>query len=168
VKNVLRGGVVALVAIAAVLVVGTAWAGTSAEAKKIVTFKGKYAGTAVVKVTDNVADISATGPGLGTLIGKSKVTGKGKGDASQQPCVPFAGTGVIANTKGSTIKFSVIPPSSGCGDEEGNVFSISGKAKVTGGTKLYKKAKGTLKLTGVYDRGAGSFSITFSGKITVP
>ena len=81
-KNVLRGGVVALAAIAAVLVVGTAWAGTSAEAKKIVTFKGKYAGTAVVKVTDNVADIAATGPGLGTLIGKSKVTGKGKGDAS--------------------------------------------------------------------------------------
>ena len=50
----------------------------------------------------------------------------------------------------------MIPPSSGCGDEEGNVFSISGKAKVTGGTKLYKKATGTLKLTGVYDRGAGT------------
>lgn len=168
VRKVLRVGVVALAALAAVLIVGAAWAGTSAETKKIVTFKGKYAGTAAVKVTDNVADISATGPGLGTLIGKSKVTGKGTGDASQQPCVPFTGTGLMSNTKGTTIKFQVIAPSSGCGDEEGKVFSISGKAKVTGGTKLYKKAKGTLKLTGVYDRGAGTFSITFSGKITVP
>ena len=166
-RKVLRAGVVAFAALAAVLVVSAAWAGTSAETK-IVTFKGKYAGTAAVKVTDNVADISATGPGLGTLIGKSKVTGKGTGDASQQPCVPFNGTGLMSNTKGTTIKFQVIAPSSGCGDEEGKVFSISGKAKITGGTKLYKKAKGTLKLTGVYDRGAGSFSITFSGKITVP
>lgn len=167
-KNVLRAGVVALVAVAAALVVGAAWAGTATEAKKIVTFKAKYAGTAAVKVTDDVADISATGPGLGTLIGKSKVTGKGKGDASQQPCVPFSGTGLMSNTTGTTIKFQVLPSSSGCGDEEGNVFSISGRAKVTGGTKLYKKAIGTLKLTGVYDRGAGTFSITFTGKITVP
>lgn len=166
-RKVLRAGVVALAASAAVLVVGTAWAGTSTEAK-VVTFKAKYAGTAAVKVTDNVADISATGPGLGTLIGKSKVTGKGTGDSSVQPCVPFTGTGLMSNTKGTTIKFQVISPSSGCGDEEGNVFSISGKAKITGGTKLYKKAKGTLKLTGVYDRGAGTFSITFSGKVTVP
>lgn len=167
-KNVLRGGVIALAAVAAALLVGTAWAGTSAQAKKIVTFKAAYSGTAVVKVTDQVADISATGNGTGTLIGKSKVTGKGKGDASQQPCVPFTGTGLMSNTKGSTIKFSVIPSSSGCGDEEGNVFSIAGKAKVTGGTKLYKKASGTVKLTGIYDRGAGTFSIKFSGKIIVP
>jgi len=159
---------VALAAAAAALLVGAAWAGTTSEAKKIVSFKAKYAGTATVKITDNVADIAATGPGLGTLLGKSKVTGKGKGDSSVQPCVPFVGTGVIANTKGSTIKFSVIPPSSGCGDEQGNVFSISGKAKVTGGTKLYKKAKGTLKMTGVYDRGAGTFSVSFKGKLTVP
>lgn len=167
-KNVLRSGVVVLATVASALLVGAAWAGTSAEAKKIVTFKAKYAGTAAVKVTDQVADIAATGPGTGTLIGKSKVTGKGKGDASQQPCVPFTGTGLMSNTSGTTIKFSVLPGSSGCGDEEGNVFSISGKAKVTGGTKLYKKATGTLKMTGVYDRGAGTFSITFSGKITVP
>lgn len=167
-RNVLRLGVVALAGVAAALLVGTAWAGSQAEAKKIVTFKAKYAGTAVVKVTDDVADISATGPGLGTLIGKSKVTGKGQGDASQQPCVPFTGTGLMSNTKGTTIKFQVQPSSSGCGDEEGNVFSISGRAKVLGGTKLYKKATGTLKLTGVYDRGAGTFSITFTGKLTVP
>jgi hypothetical protein len=164
VKNVLRGGVVALAAVVAVLLVSAAWASEA----KVVTFKAKYAGTAVVKVTDQVADIAATGPGVGTLIGKSKVTGKGKGDASVQPCVPFTGTGLMSNTSGTTIKFTVLPGSSGCGDEAGNVFSVSGRAKVTGGTKLYRKATGTLKMTGVYDRGAGTFSITFSGKVVVP
>ena len=150
--------------VAAAFVVGVASAGQA----KIVVFKAKYAGTAAVQVTDNLANIQAKGKGAGTLIKASTVTGKGIGDAAQQPCVPFTGPGVMSNTTGTKILFKVLPGSEGCGDEEGNVFSISGRAQITGGTKLYKKAKGTLKLTGVYDRGAGTFSITFTGKITVP
>jgi hypothetical protein len=156
---------VALAAIAAALLVGTAWAGTSAQAK-IITFTASYAGKANVKVTDNVADISASGAGKGTLIGASTVKGIGQGDASQQPCVPWGGKGTMANTKGSKINFEIVN-GSGCGDEEGQVFSITGRAKVLSGTKLFKKAKGLLKVTGTYNRGAGTFAVKFSGKLTV-
>ena len=165
-KTFLRAGVVALAAATAVVVVGAAWAGTESGNAKIVPFTAKYAGTATVKITDGIADIAANGAGTGTPIGKSKITGKGKGDSTVQPCVPFVGPGSMTGIKGN-ISFLVLPGSSGCGDEEGNVFSVSGRAKVTKGTKAFKTAKGTLKFTGVYDRGQGTFSIKFIGKLTV-
>jgi len=168
VRKLLAAGAVALAtAIAAVVIVGVSSASAAAGKTKIVSFTAKYAGTATVLVTDTVANISANGVGTGTLIGKSKITGKGLGDASQQPCVPFTGPGSMANSKGSKLNFKVLPGSTGCGDEEGQVFSITGRAKVLGGTKVFKKAKGTLKLTGVYDRGQGTFSVKFTGKLTV-
>lgn len=163
-----RTGVLALAGALAAVLAGAALAGTASPAVKIVTFKGKYAGTATTKITDNIADIAATGTGLGTLIGKSKVTGKGKGDTGQQPCVPFNGLGSLANATGTKLNFQVLPSSQGCGDEGGHVFSLNGRAKILSGTKAYKGAKGTLKLTGVYDRDQGTFSITFTGKITLP
>ncbi len=152
--------------VGSVLVVGTAWGATSANAK-IITFTAKYAGTATTKVTDSLATIAANGAGAGTLIGKSKLTGNGVADTSQQPCVPFTGPGSMVNATGTKILFKVLPGSTGCGDEEGNIFSVSGRAQVTGGTKAFRKARGSLKFTGVYDKGEGTFSVKFTGKLTV-
>ncbi len=148
----------------ALLIAGSAIASTTRSAKTI-AFTAKYAGTAVTKVTDNVADISATGTGTGTLIGAGKVTGTGTGDTSQQPCVPFGGTGKMTGTAGTTITFKVVSTSKGCGDEAGQVFSLSGKAAVVKATGKLAKAKGTLKFTGLYDRGQGTFSVKFTGSL---
>lgn len=160
------GAVIAAALLGMVIAVGVALAGRTSPVD-VVAFKASYAGKATVKVADNVADIAAEGPGTATIIGASRVSGKGKGDASRQPCVPFTGDGVITASSGpTTLRFSVLPGSSGCGDEAGNVFSISGKAKVNGGTGAMAGASGTLKLTGIYDRGAGTFSVKFSGSVT--
>lgn len=167
-ESFLRAGVLALVGAAAALLVGTAWGADGTTQPRIIVFTGTYAGMAAVKITDNVAAITANGAGKGTLLGTSKVTGKGIGDAAQQPCVPFVGPGSMFNASGTKLNFNVLPGSTGCGDEEGQVFSVSGRAKVLGGTKAYRKAKGTLKLTGVYDHGAGTFRVKFTGKVTVP
>lgn len=167
-KRSVRGEVVVVLAgIVLLLVGGTAWATPSGEAR-VVAFTARYAGTATTKVTDSVATIAANGAGTGTVIGKSKVTGNGVADTSQQPCAPFTGPGVMANATGTKITFKVVAGSSGCGDEEGNVFSLSGRALVLGGTKAFRKAKGSLKFTGVYYRGEGTFSVKFTGKLTVP
>lgn len=168
------GIVVALFALAAVAA-GSALAGTAASTT-IVKFNASYAGAAVVKVTDQVADITTTGTGKGTTtagtgkvtpIGAGKITGKGSGDASVQPCVPFTGTGSITGSKGAKLNFKMASGSQGCGDEAGEVFSVSGRVIVTGGAGVFKKAKGTLKLTGVYDRNKGSFAVKLAGKLTV-
>jgi len=156
-----RIAAIALVAMAALL--GGSAIASGAGSVKIVTFKAKYTGTATVKQTGDVVDISGTGKGTGTPIGAGTVSGVGKGDASQQPCVPWIGTGVMKGKKG-TVTFKVIPGSVGCGDDGGTV-SINAKAQVTKATGTLLKAKGTLKLTGVYDRNAGTFSATFSGKL---
>lgn len=153
-------GLVALTA----LLIGSAIA-SGAASVKIVNFSAKYSGNATVKVTGDVADISATGTGVGTPIGPGKLTGKGTGDSSQQPCVPWGGTGLLTGTKNTKVYFKMLSGSQGCGDEEGSLFSIVGKAQVTKATGKLLKAKGTLKVTGTYDRGAGTFTAKFSGKL---
>jgi hypothetical protein len=155
-----------MLAVAAVCA-GSATAGSAAT--KIVPFTASFKGNATVTVTDQVASISTTGAGVGSplLMGAAKITGTGTGDASQQPCVPFTGTGSMVGTKGKLF-FKVVPGSQGCGDEAGQSFTVTGHALVTKGTGKLLKAKGTLKLTGTYDRGAGTFTVKFTGKLTLP
>ena len=165
-RTVLRAGVVAAAATA--VLAGSAWAGGASQAK-VIPFVGSFKGLATVKVTDNVADIAANGAGTATLMKATKIVGKGKGDASVTPCVPFTGPGSMTNATGTKINFVVTPGSTGCGDQDESVpVSVSGHAKIVSGTKAYRKAKGTLKFSGVYDRQGGAFSIKFTGKVTVP
>ena len=143
------------------VVAGTAVAGTTA---KKIPFTSSYAGNATTKITNNIAAISATGTGKGTLVGKSSITGLGAGDTSQQPCVPFTGTGKLAGA-GTTLTFKVASGSSSCGDDKGESFTISGHITVLKGTGKLAKAKGTLKMTGTYDHTSGAFTVKFFGTL---
>src|SRR5262249_28858798 len=117
------------------------------------------------QVADQVADISASGKGTGTLIGSSSISGKGTGDASQQPCAPFTGPGTMGGT-GAKLAFTVGSGSQGCGGGQGQGFGLSRRGNVTSATGKLAKAKGVLRFTGVYDRGAGTFSVKFKGTLT--
>jgi hypothetical protein len=164
--NVTRSRTVAtaLVALTALLV-GSAIASGAAGVKTI-NFTAKYSGNATVKVTGDVVDsISAKGKGTGVPIGRGTVTGLGKGEAKQQACNAWSGTGVLKGTKSTTVKFKMLPGTQACGDEEGNSFSVVGYAQVTKATGKLAKAKGKLKVTGFFDRGAGTFSAKFAGKL---
>lgn len=150
-----------------VLAVGvllTTSAALAATAKKV-AFTGSFSGQATTKVNGNTADISATGKGKASVLGSSTLTGTGTGDTSQQPCVPFGGTGMLKGS-GSSLAFKVVSSSKGCGDEGGHSFSVVGYIQVTKATGKLAKAKGQLKFTGVYDRDAGSFSVKFTGTLT--
>src|SRR5262249_37827111 len=127
-----------LVLVAAAAASVLAPAATSATPKSI-AFTASYAGTAVIQVTDQVADISPNGKGTGTIIGAGTISGKGTGDASQQPCAPFTGPGTMTGPSGTKLVFTVAAGSQGCGDEQGQVFSLSGKANVMTGTGKLKK-----------------------------
>jgi len=140
---------------------------TAVTPTKTIAFTASYSGTADVKMTDSIADIAANGSGTGTLLGSSKLAGTGKGDSSVQPCVPFSGPGTLTGV-GTKLSFTVVSGSQGCGDEQGQVFSIAGKAKVTSATGKLKKATGTLKFSGLYDRGAGTFTVKFKGTLVKP
>ena len=155
-----------MAALAALLVfAGAALAGTASTST--IAFTAKYAGTAVTRVTDNVVDISATGTGTGTLLGASKIAGKGTGDSSNpENCVPFGGTGTMTGVARTTVTFKVLSVSKGCGDEAGQSFSISGKATVLKATGKLLRAKGTLKFTGTYNRASGAYSVKFTGTLT--
>jgi hypothetical protein len=111
--------------IAALAVLVTALAASAALAATPILFTGKYAGQASTKVEGDVVTISAAGTGKGTIIGAGKLTGLGTGDSSQQPCVPFGGTGKITGTAG-TIAFRLLTGANGCGDEGGHVLASKG------------------------------------------
>lgn len=139
----------------------------SASSSKIVPFTATYAGVANVTVADGVSSIKATGPGKGVPVGAGRVTGVGTGSADANlACQLFSGTGTITGAKGARVNFKMTSAQA-CGDAEGESFSIVGRATVTGGAGAFKKAKGSLKVTGIYTKSAKSFSIKFNGKLTV-
>lgn len=139
-------------------------AAAAIAATKPIAFVGVYKGTATTNQTDNTVAITANGTGTGTLIGAAKITGTGTGDSSVRPCVPFTGTGSMKGAKG-TIVFKVVPGASSCGDDAGQLFSFTGKATVLKATGTLLKAKGTLKMTGTYDRTSGAFTAKFKGTL---
>lgn len=154
-----------VVATAACVVAGSALA---ASAAPIVTkpFTATYAGAAIVRATsDSTADISAKGKGKGNVVGVSTIVGIGAGSVGD-PCSSWRGKGTITSKLGK-LNFTINPGAQACpGADDPNQNAITGTAKLTGGTLAFKKAKGTLRITGNYDRGTGKYTATFKGKIT--
>ncbi len=152
---------VALAAFAAALLATSA----VAAPKKSILITGTFAGTASTNISGTTATIAANGSGKVTLIGSGKIVGNGTADTSQQPCTPFGGTGKIT-AAGGVITFTVPTSSSGCGDEGGHTFAITGLMKVTKATGKLAKAKGSIRFTGTYSHDDGSFSIKLRGSLT--
>jgi hypothetical protein len=161
-------------ALAAALATGSALAGNG-SAQVQVPFRGTFSGKAVVRVNGQAADISAAGVGPARILGKSRISGTlgrsklvGKGAGSKSdPCPLFGGTGSITAANGGRLNFTVPPAAgSGCTDEEAQLFSLSGRAAVTGGTGKYVRTKGVLRFTGSFDRGTGNFTVAFTGTLT--
>ena len=147
----------------AIVVAGALAAGTVVKPKPI-AFVGTYSGTATTQANDNLVTINANGTGTGTLIGAGTVTGVGTGNTSVQPCVPFTGTGKLSGP-GGVIIFKVLPGSSGCGDEQGENFTVTAKATILKATGKLLKRKGSLKITGTFDRSSGAFTAKFRGTL---
>lgn len=156
----------ALVLAVALALAGTALAGTVASSKKS-PFTASYAGRAVVRATgDTTADLSVRGAGTGNVVGKSTITGVGKGFQGD-PCSAFTGTGSIVSKLGR-LNFTLNPGAKACPSADNpDVSAITASVKITGGTAKLKTARGTLKLTGTYDRGTGKFASTFKGVISM-
>ena len=151
--------------LAAAVVALTVVTASSALVAKPILFTGKYSGHASTLVDGGTVTIAATGAGKATLLGAGKITGHGTGDSSQQPCVPFGGTGKITGTAGTTITYKLAPGASSCGDEGGHNFSVTAHLTVVKATGKLAKAKGTLKLTGSFNHDDGTFTIKLTGTL---
>jgi hypothetical protein len=148
----------------AVIAATAVFAGTASAAKPVV-ISGNYSGQASTKVDGSTVTIAATGTGKSTLLGAGKIVGNGTGDSSQQPCVPFGGTGKISGVAGTTINYKLLTGASGCGDEGGHVFTVKGTLLVVKATGKLARAKGSLRFTGVYSRDDGTFTVKLTGTL---
>jgi len=153
---------IAAVALAAV-VAGTAVAATQTK----VAFKGTYAGKVTEKIDGSNVTATANGAGKGTAVGVGKLSGVVKASTANPPCSPILGPGTISGLKGK-LKVNVTVPSRGCAADADNQddISVSGTAKVTGGTLKFRRAKGSLHFSGHYDRKSGVFNVTLTGPLT--
>lgn len=86
---------------------------------------------------------------------------------AEPPCSPFSGPAQIKSAKG-ILKLAILPSSSGCVTDESaqSKVTLKGTVKVLGGTGSFKKAKGTLKFKGAYDRSSGAFSVKLFGPLS--
>jgi hypothetical protein len=148
----------------AALAAGAAFAaGTTSTA----LFSASYAGTATEKVDGQKVTAVTRGKGTGKLIGKSTISGTVVATTTaDSACAPFGGPGVIAGAKGK-LKVKVLPTSRGCAasEEQRDSISLAGKVKVTGGTAKFRKARGTLRFTGHYNRSSGAFTVKLKGTL---
>jgi len=129
-----------------------------------VAFVASYSGQASTLVDGSTVTISAKGTGTGTLIGAGSLNASGTGDSSQQPCVPFGGTGSLSGA-GGVINFKANPGASGCGDEGGHNFTVKAYLLVTSATGKLAKKKGTLRAIGTYSRDDGTFQVKLTGAL---
>jgi len=161
----LRAFFLPAVVIGLVVVAGTAFA--AIPKPKTVVFKGSYAGQVTEKVDGSNVTGLTSGTGLGTVIGKGKLTGTVTATTANPPCSPLSGKGAITGLKGN-LKVTLLPTSRGCAasEQDQTHVTVSGDAKVTGGTLKFKKAKGKLHFSGNYDRTSGAFSVKLTGKFT--
>ena len=119
----IRTAAVALVALVSLLL-GSAIA-NGAAGVKIVNFSAKYNGTATVKVTGEVVDsIAAKGTGTGVPIGRARSPGSAKVKPSSSPAT--TGAAPVSSRARRERSPSRCCRHPGCGDEEGNFFSIVG------------------------------------------
>jgi hypothetical protein len=142
-------------------------AAATALASTSVAFTGNYAGKVTEKVDGQTVTALASGAGAGTVVGKGKLAGTVTGTTANPPCSPFSGLGTISGPKGK-LKINVLNTSRGCAasEDDQDSITVSGNAKVTGGTLKFKKARGTLHFSGHYDRKSGSFNVKLTGKLT--
>ncbi len=89
--GIAAAGVIAIAALAA----GVAAAATSAGTATAVPFKPSTQAPQSSGSTATSPTSPRTAWARGTPLGVSTITGKGKGDSSVQPCVPFTGTGAL-------------------------------------------------------------------------
>ncbi len=157
------GPVCVMVAIAVAAVCAGAAVGNSTN------FKASYSGKVTEVVNGSAVTATPHGTGTGTLIGKSTLTGTVSGTTSNPPCTPLGGPGILAGHK-AKLKLTLLTGSRACaaGEDDQNNISFSGSAKVTGGTGALKKARGTLRYSGHYDRspgGTGAFTVKLTGTL---
>jgi hypothetical protein len=142
----------------------TAASASAAREAKPILVSGTYAGQASTKIDSGTATIAATGTGKLTLLGAGKIVGNGTGDSTQQPCVPFGGTGTISGP-GGVITWKAPTNANACGDEGGHTFTVKGTLQVVKATGKLAKAKGSIRFSGVYSHDDGSFSVKLTGTL---
>ena len=157
--------VVVAAMLATTLVAQSAAANTPPKKPVKIAFVGSYSGQATTLVSGTTVTITAKGNGKGTLVGSGAISATGTGDSSQQPCVPFGGTGTITGA-GGTIAFKANSGASGCGDEGGHNFTVKAYLAITKATGKLAKAKGTLRAVGTYNRDDGSFQVKLTATLT--
>jgi hypothetical protein len=152
---------------------------TTAPASNNVAFTGSYSGTfTVLIVNNNSTSGSATvtslnGSGTGTDLGSSTLSGSGQvPTTATNSGFSFTGSGSLSGS-GSTLTVVVVSSSANVPDGAGT-GTLSGVAKITGGTGKFAGATGSLKFSGSFnltgiDSGTQTpaFTSTLSGTINL-
>jgi hypothetical protein len=157
---VTRGAATIALAIAAAAV---SFAPT-ALAARVHTFKATYTGHGAGEVTATAASGHASASGSGNVIGRSTLSGMATGVVRSPTCVAFNGKATLKGSGGSIVLRARGAQACTSGAEANVAFS--GTATVTGGTRKFAGARGTLSFKGVYAKQAGSVTISFKGRVT--
>jgi len=151
---------------------------TTSPATKSVVFSASYSGTFTLLIVNNSTSGSATvtslsGAGTGADLGLSALSGAGQvPTTATNTGFSFNGSGTLSGS-GNSLALLVVSSSATVPDGAGTA-TLSGVAKITGGTGKFAGATGSLKFSGTFnvaniDTGTQtpSFASTLSGTINL-
>ena len=127
-------------------------------------FTASYRGSGSGQVSGTTASGRATMTGRGRLIGASTLSGSGHGVFTSQTCVLFSGSAVLKGAVGS-IRLAARNGNACAVTADASSVSFSGRAMVTGGTRIFAGARGSVSFSGAYTRQTGVVTISLRGRI---
>lgn len=153
----LLAAVVAAAALAGVLA-------TAALPARSHAFLATYAGHGSGTVGGTTVSGNASARGTGSPIGRGMLAGLATGRVAGASCVVFDGTAMLHGTAGTVLVSA--HAGHACGSGGGASVSFSGHVAVTGGTRRFSGARGTLSFSGTYSRASKAVTVTFRGRLT--
>ena len=135
-----------------------------ADAARVHAFRAKYIGTGSGQATATGASGHASGSGTGNVIGPGRFSVAATAVVLSETCASFDGRFTLKG-RGGRIVLTAHDVRACAPESAGAKFAFSGTATVTGGTRKFAGARGTLSFSGAYVKETGAVTISFKGRV---
>jgi hypothetical protein len=159
--------VLLLTSVIGVLLAGALSTARGAPTARQVAFKASYRGKLDILVRPSGLQMVAWAQGKATLLGASVLLATGPTEQPRPGCWQFSGLASLIGSKGDRLYLALGQPRNGCRlGPASTIFPASAEVQVMGGTGIFAKAAGQLKMTSSGDSITSGITLKYAGTLS--